>query len=390
MNAVAIRDADRIEDLHRLAAVFDEIWGTTCPVVRVELLRAAQHAGGCLCLAEHGGHVVGGSFGILARHRGEPALHSHVTGVLPGVRHTGVGRAIKLHQRAWAAANGLAWIVWTFDPLVRRNAWFNLGVLGARVEEYLVDFYGPIDDTVNAGDETDRLLVAWAVHDAAADAREEPPNLHRGDSRGHRRAAPDRSRGRHGVAPAAADGARRRVGRRRGGRRLHPRRRVRGWSAMSGATVRELRELTLPLVTPFRTSFGTQTTRRILLLRAEAERDGTIVDGWGECVATEEPTYSAEYVDDAALTISTQLVPRLHRDGAISASAVANTLAPVKGHPMAKAALEMAVLDAELRAEGRAFAEFLGATPNAGAERSQRRHPRLDRRAAGGGGRLPD
>ena len=131
---------------------------------------------------------------------------------------------------------------------------------------------------------------------------------------------------------------------------------------MSAAFVRELREITLPLVTPFRTSFGTQTTRRVLLLRAEAEHDGAVVDGWGECVASDEPTYSAEYVDGAALVISTQLVPRLHRDGPVSATAVASTLAPVKGHPMAKAALEMAVLDAELRAEGRAFAEFLGAT----------------------------
>jgi predicted GNAT superfamily acetyltransferase len=56
--------------------------------------------------------------------------------------------------------------VWTFDPLVRRNAWFNLSVLGARVDGYLVDFYGPIDDAVNAGDETDRLLVTWPVGDA--------------------------------------------------------------------------------------------------------------------------------------------------------------------------------------------------------------------------------
>jgi predicted GNAT superfamily acetyltransferase len=165
---VSIDVADTLADLQQLAAVFDEIWGTTCPVVRVELLRAVQHAGGYLSVLEQGGRVVGGSFGILARHRGEPALHSHVTGVLPAVRRTGAGRAVKLHQRAWAADHGLAWIVWTFDPLVRRNAWFNLGVLGARVEEYLVDFYGPIEDAVNARDETDRLLVAWAVDDSRA------------------------------------------------------------------------------------------------------------------------------------------------------------------------------------------------------------------------------
>jgi predicted GNAT superfamily acetyltransferase len=168
-----IRAPEDVADLQRLAAVFDEIWGTSCPVVRVELLRAVQHAGGYLALAEEeGGRVVGGSFGILGYHCGAPALHSHVTGLLPRVRHTGLGRAVKLHQRAWAAEQGLAWIVWTFDPLVRRNAWFNLTVLGARVEEYLVDFYGPIDDTVNAGDETDRLLVAWSVDEEPQRARE--------------------------------------------------------------------------------------------------------------------------------------------------------------------------------------------------------------------------
>lgn len=167
-----IRAPADVADLQRLAVVFDEIWGTSCPVVRVELLRAVQHAGGYLALAEEDGHVVGGSFGFLGHHRGAPALHSHVTGLLPRVRHTGLGRAVKLHQRAWAADRGLAWIVWTFDPLVRRNAWFNLAVLGAQVDEYLVDFYGPIDDTVNAGDETDRLLVAWSVGEEPRRARE--------------------------------------------------------------------------------------------------------------------------------------------------------------------------------------------------------------------------
>ena len=54
---------------------------------------------------------------------------------------------------------------------VRRNAWFNLRVLGAEVQEYLVDFYGPIDDSINARDESDRLLVAWATTTAPRDTR---------------------------------------------------------------------------------------------------------------------------------------------------------------------------------------------------------------------------
>jgi O-succinylbenzoate synthase len=128
------------------------------------------------------------------------------------------------------------------------------------------------------------------------------------------------------------------------------------------ARILELREISLPLVTPFRTSFGVQEHRRILLVRAAVERDGTLVEGWGECVAGDEPTYSSEYVDGAAQVLQTQLVPRLHAATPRGAGDVARALAPVRGHPMAKAALEMAVLDAELRAEGRSFADLVGAT----------------------------
>jgi O-succinylbenzoate synthase len=123
----------------------------------------------------------------------------------------------------------------------------------------------------------------------------------------------------------------------------------------------ELREIRLPLVAPFQTSFGVQTSRRILLVRAEVEGDGVVAEGWGECVAGDEPTYSSEYVDGAALVIRSVLVPRLAAAGdELRAAEVAAVLAPVRGHPMAKAALEMAVLDAELRAADRSFGELLG------------------------------
>ena len=81
----------------------------------------------------------------------------------------------------------------------------------------------------------------------------------------------------------------------------------------------ELREIRLPLVAPFQTSFGIQTSRRILLVRAEVEHGGIVTEGWGECVAGDEPTYSSEYVDGAALVIRSVLAPRLaafeHRAG---------------------------------------------------------------------------
>ena len=72
-----------------------------------------------------------------------------------------VGYALKLHQRAWALQRGIATITWTFDPLVRRNAYFNLAKLGVRATRYLPNFYGAMQDPINAGDDTDRLLVDW-------------------------------------------------------------------------------------------------------------------------------------------------------------------------------------------------------------------------------------
>ena len=119
----------------------------------------------------------------------------------------------------------------------------------------------------------------------------------------------------------------------------------------------ELRRVAMPLISPFRTSFGTQTTRDALLIRALSP-DG---EGWGECVAMAEPLYSPEYVDGAEAVIRAHLAPRLFAAGSVTPGSVLPVLAPVKGHPMAKAALEMAVLDAELRAAGMSFATYFGA-----------------------------
>ena len=119
----------------------------------------------------------------------------------------------------------------------------------------------------------------------------------------------------------------------------------------------ELLRASLPLVSPFRTSFGTQTVREVLIVHVTTPDS----EGWAECVAMEEPLYSSEYVDAAAHVMRHHLVPRLAGTD-LTAARVAPALEPVKGHRMAKAALETAVLDAELRAAGMSFATFLGGT----------------------------
>jgi o-succinylbenzoate synthase len=118
----------------------------------------------------------------------------------------------------------------------------------------------------------------------------------------------------------------------------------------------ELRRIKLALVAPFETSFGVQTERDILLLRAITDAG----EGWGECVAGEEPTYSSEYVEGAQHVLIHHLLPRLLGHD-LAAADVARLLHPVHGHHMAKAAIEMALLDAELRGEGKSFGEFFGA-----------------------------
>ena len=165
---IEIRTLETASEMATIVTILQQVWGTTTPIVNVELLRAIEHSGGYVAAAYESGRIIGASFGFLGRHHGQLALHSHVTGILPGVQHGGIGRAMKSHQREWAAERDIPWITWTFDPLVRRNAWFNIERLGAHVAEYLVQFYGPMTDSINAQDESDRLLVAWPTSDAVS------------------------------------------------------------------------------------------------------------------------------------------------------------------------------------------------------------------------------
>jgi predicted GNAT superfamily acetyltransferase len=162
-DAISVRALARLDELATVDGLFISVWGPGSPALGVELLRALSHEGGYIAGAYRQGELVGASVGFLGQHSGRLSLHSHATGVSPQARGLNVGRALKLHQRDWAAERGVEVITWTFDPLVRRNAWFNIGRLGAHPVEYLVDFYGPMSDSINAGDASDRLLMAWEV-----------------------------------------------------------------------------------------------------------------------------------------------------------------------------------------------------------------------------------
>jgi O-succinylbenzoate synthase len=119
----------------------------------------------------------------------------------------------------------------------------------------------------------------------------------------------------------------------------------------------ELRLIGLPLVSPFRTSFGVETEKVCVLARVMTD-DG---EGWGECVAGRDPGYSEEFNGGAWLVLREFLAPALLEAGDVSADALERVLSGVRGNPMAKATLVDAFLDADLRAAGRSLAEHLGA-----------------------------
>lgn len=161
-------------DLDVARWVCDEVWpsGTGATQIQPNLLRAMVHAGGYASIAFRDGSPVGAGIGFVGRHRTPQGwhdhLHSHMVAVLEGYRDQHIGVAIKQHQRLWCLEQGLDTIVWTFDPLVRRNARLNLIKLGIDVEGFEPNFYGEMDDDINRGDPTDRLFAWWRLNSERA------------------------------------------------------------------------------------------------------------------------------------------------------------------------------------------------------------------------------
>ncbi len=147
---------------HEVAALFERVWSAS--VLDASTLHAMSHVGNYVAGAYDDG-LVGAAVGFFGA---DGHLHSHITGVDPAHQGRGVGYALKQHQRQWALAHNRTIISWTFDPLIARNAYFNLHKLGAVVTEYLPDFYGPMHDGINNGDATDRLFVKWRLTESAA------------------------------------------------------------------------------------------------------------------------------------------------------------------------------------------------------------------------------
>lgn len=167
---VSIEVAVTPDDAALISTIFDEVWSVRA-MVSPEIIVAALHNGAYGAVAWRGSRPVGAAFALvglpLAGHS-RPNLHSHAAGVIATAANGGIGYALKLHQFLWAKQHGFGTVTWTFDPLVRRNAWFNIVKLGTHILGYHQNFYGQLEDGINAGEQSDRLLVGWAIADKDA------------------------------------------------------------------------------------------------------------------------------------------------------------------------------------------------------------------------------
>ena len=149
------------EDHQRARDIFDQTWAMDSGTeITPNLLQAMVHSGSYLSGAFIDDKIIGAAFAFPATNDGLH-LHSHMTAVLPEFRDKGVGYALKIDQWNWAKKKNYSHLTWTFDPLVRRNAKLNVVKLGVDISAYYPNFYGVMPDSLNAGDESDRLMVLW-------------------------------------------------------------------------------------------------------------------------------------------------------------------------------------------------------------------------------------
>jgi len=168
---VTLRDLTRREDFERGVELQCQTWGRDCgEIVPPAVLMLVQKIGGVVVGAfEPGGDLVGIIFGVTGVQGGNLVHWSHLAAVREDWRDRGVGQALKREQQRRLQAMGVERALWTFDPLVARNANLNLNRLGARVLEYLPDLYGvepkTKPDTVIG---SDRFLVEWDLRSDGA------------------------------------------------------------------------------------------------------------------------------------------------------------------------------------------------------------------------------
>ena len=316
---IEIRQLQRLDEFGDVIRLQQRIWGfADVELLPLRFLVVVSKVGGHVFGAFDGPEMIAFCFAIPGvKPGGQPYLHSHMLGVLPEYHNRGIGRRLKLRQREEALGRGIQLIEWTFDPLELKNAFFNIERLGVIVRRYSENQYGVTASPLHGGLPTDRCIAEWwldsprvsAVLGAAIPFR--APN-----SRAHRLPGGDRPHSRQPPGLRAPHSASQRgevsggVRTRPGGHRFRTYRRA--GNLPSGAMAMKieritLRQIRMPLVHFFETSFGRTYSRDIILVEVQGEG----ASGWGEVTAGENPFYNEEWTESAWLILRDYAAPRV-------------------------------------------------------------------------------
>ena len=160
-----IRPFDSRADYDAGVRLQRDVWGEHfVDVVPATILMVSQRVGGVSAGAfDAGGRLLGFVFGISGIRDGELVHWSDMLAVRPEARGAGLGKRLKQFQRDRLLERDIRRMLWTYDPLVARNANLNLNGLGAAPVEYVVDMYGDTRSALHAGLDTDRFIVEWRL-----------------------------------------------------------------------------------------------------------------------------------------------------------------------------------------------------------------------------------
>lgn len=160
---ITYKNITQPEEMPEIIELQQVVWGAGS-ITPMPHLVAAIHNGGVVIAAFHGDRIVGFCYGFPGFDGGEVFIVSHMAAVDPEFRNAGLGKSLKEKQREWAVGNGYGKIVWTFDPLESRNAFLNLCKLGGYVKTYIPSYYGEMNDLINKGLPSDRLVLEWKLN----------------------------------------------------------------------------------------------------------------------------------------------------------------------------------------------------------------------------------
>lgn len=163
MNNIDYKRMDHFKDMHKASKLIEKTWGPE-GIISPFLFIAQSQVGACLLGAYDNDHLIGFNYGFIGKQKSEFFLYSHMLAIDPDYQGYGIGERLKEMQMKVAEQEGYKKVVWTFDPLQSKNAYFNFHKLGAISNQYKIHFYGKMENQLNTGTDSDRLLVEWEVN----------------------------------------------------------------------------------------------------------------------------------------------------------------------------------------------------------------------------------